>query len=375
MPDPYHGARGGHPGDQQKGSWRPAAASGKTAPVIAPAHGTPLVSLLMPVRDAEATLPACLESIRRQRGPSWECVAVDDGSSDGSAACLARAQAEDPRFRTLSQGPSGIVAALQHGLRHCRGEYVARMDADDVMLSRRLALQVRALAEQPELAGVGCHVRLFPRGPELAGRRLYEAWLNSLRSPHDVARDAFVECPLAHPTFMLRRSILERHGYRDQGWPEDYDLLLRLLADGLKLGVVPQRLLCWRDGASRLSRTSSTYAIDRFTACKAHYLAHGLLQQADRYVLWGYGNTGRLLARALLPHGKRPSVIIEVHPRRLGQRILGVPVVSPAELPRIMSERRIPIVASVARAGPRAEVRAMLDGFGYVELQDYVCAA
>jgi glycosyltransferase involved in cell wall biosynthesis len=338
-------------------------------------RSTPLVSLLVPVRDAEATLPACLESIRRQRGPSWECVVVDDGSIDGSSARLAEVQAADARFRVLSQPPSGIVAALQHGLRHCRGEYVARMDADDLMLSRRLELQVCALEDDSELAGVGCHVRVFPRGSELAGRRLYEAWLNSLRSPRDVARAAFIECPLAHPTFMLRRSILDRYGYRDPGWPEDYDLVLRLLGDGLKLGVVPRRLLCWRDGASRLSRTSSTYAIDRFTACKAHYLARGLLQHGDEYVLWGYGNTGRELARALLPHGKRPSAIIEVHPGRLGQRILGVRVVSPAELPALMRQRRVPIVASVARAAPRAEVRAMLDGFGYVELQDYVCAA
>ncbi len=335
----------------------------------------PVVSLLMPVRDAESTLPVCLESIRRQRGPSWECVAADDGSTDASAACLERAAASDPRFRVLPQPPSGIVAALQHGLRHCRGQYVARMDADDVMLRRRLALQARALADDPELAGVGCHVRLFPRGPELAGRRPYEAWLNSLQSARDVARDAFVECPLAHPTFMLRRAVLERYGYRDAGWPEDYDLLLRLLGDGLKLGVVPQRLLCWRDGASRLSRTSSTYAIDRFTACKAHYLARSLLRQGDEYMLWGYGSTGRLLARALLQHGKRPSAIIEVHPGRMGQRILGVRVSSPAELPRLMRERRVPIVASVARAGPRAEVRATLDGFGFVELIDYVCAA
>ena len=59
----------------------------------------------------------------------------------------------------------------------------------------------------------------------------------------------------------------------------------------------------------------------------------------------------------------------------MGQRILGVRVVSPAELPRLMRERWVPIVASVARAGPRAEVRATLDGFGFVELVDYVCAA
>lgn len=342
-----------------------------------PALRAPLVSILLPVRDAEATLPACLESIRRQRGPSWECVAVDDGSRDGSAACLARMAAGDARFRVVTQAPSGIVAALERGLEHCRGTFVARMDADDVMLARRLARQVAALEAEPDLAGVGCHVRIFPRprGAVELGRREYERWLNSLCTADDVARDAFVECPIAHPTLMLRRAVLEGHRYRDAGWPEDYDLVLRLLGAGLRLGMVPERLLCWRDGASRLSRTSPTYAIERFVRCKAHYLARGLLRDLSGYILWGYGKTGRELARALLERGKRPQAIIELHPGRIGQRILGAPVVTPPALPELLRAAPMPVVVSVARPGPRAEVRAALSGFGLVDGNDYICAA
>jgi len=340
-------------------------------------EGTPLVSILMPVRDAEATLPACLASIERQRGPSWECVAVDDGSSDGSAACLLRAAAADARFRVFRQPASGIVPALERGLEQCRGTFVARMDADDVMLARRLARQVAALEAEPGLAGVGCHVRIFPRqrADAALGRREYEGWLNSLRTADDVARDAFVECPLAHPTLMLRRRVLEQHRYRDAGWPEDYDLVLRLLGAGLRLGVVPERLLCWRDGKSRLSRTSPTYAIERFVRCKAHYLARGLLREAPGYILWGYGKTGRELARALLAQGQRPHAIIELHPGRIGQRILGAPVMTPLALPELVRRTRLPIVVSVARPGPRAQVRGALAAFGLVEGADYVCAA
>jgi glycosyltransferase involved in cell wall biosynthesis len=335
----------------------------------------PLVSILMPVRDAAQTLPACLASIRRQRGPSWECVAVDDGSCDGSAALLAAAASDDARFRVLSQPASGIVAALTRGLGECRGSYVARMDADDVMLARRLERQVAALSAAPQLAGVGCHVRLFPRTRALAGRRPYESWLNSLRDENDVARDAFVECPLAHPSLMLRTALLARYGYRDAGWPEDYDLVLRLLADGLALGVVPERLLCWRDGQSRLSRTSVTYALERFTECKAHFLARGFLRHGPSYILWGYGDTGRCLARALARHGKLPHAIIELHPGRIGQRILGAPVLHPAGLAALRQRLPLPIVVSVARAGPRREVRGALDALACVELTDYVCAA
>ncbi len=336
----------------------------------------PRVSVLMPVQNAEATLAQCLGSIRRQRGVDWECIAVDDGSTDASRSCLARAAALDPRVRVVSQPAAGIVAALNHGLTLCRGEYVARMDADDIMHRDRLRLQALALDMAPSLAGVGCHVRIFPRGQLLAGRREYEHWLNSLGSPTDVLRDAWVECPLAHPSLMLRRTLWGQYPYREQGWPEDYDLVLRLLGDGHSLGVVPRRLLCWRDGSRRLSRVSKAYSIDRFTACKAHFLARSQLARHDRYILWGYGKTGRNLARALAAHGKHPIAIIEVHSGRVGQRILGVPVISPADLGAFYAQAGpFPIIASVARPGPRGEVRAALDRLGLVELRDYVCAA
>jgi GT2 family glycosyltransferase len=337
---------------------------------------TPLISVLLPVHDAAATLALSLESIRRQRGARWEIIAVDDGSSDGSLACLRSAAALDPRVRVLERQHAGIVASLNAGLAECQGKYVARMDADDVMLSDRLRSQAEALERDESLAGVGCHVRIFPRSAPSAGRRPYEAWLNSLQNAAQVRRDAFVECPLAHPSWMLRRSLFERYPYHARHWPEDYDLLLRLLGDGHALGVVPRRLLLWRDGAQRLSRTSPDYALERFTACKAHFLAHGALARQTRYVLWGYGKTGRTLARALAEHGKHPCAIVEVHPRRVGQTIQGAPVIAPAELPRVSAPGAGPfIIASVARPGPRAEVRQALAALGFQELRDYVCAA
>ena len=332
----------------------------------------PGISVLLPVRDAEATLPACLRSIARQSEPAFECVIVDDGSRDRSrelASCFA---ARDPRFRLLARGPEGLVAALTAGLAACRGALVARMDADDLMHRERLALQRRALEADPGLAAVGCHARLFPRAGLSDGMRAYEAWLRSLRSEADVARDLYVECPLAHPTWLVRREAFASLPYRDRGWPEDYDWLLRAARHGLRLGIVPRRLLAWRTGHARLSRRDPSYALERFTACKAHHLARGFLTGCERYVLWGYGHTGRALRRALAAEGREPSHVVELHPGRLGNRILGAPVVPPAAL-RDLPRR--PIVVSVAGPGPRAEIRANLAALGFRERQDYVCAA
>jgi hypothetical protein len=202
--------------------------------------------------------------------------------------------------------------------------------------------------------------------------REYERWLCSIDSADRVRAEAFVECPVAHPTLVIRSELLKEMRYRDRDWPEDYDLILRLLAAGSEIAVLPRRLLCWRDGPGRLSRSSPTYAIERFTACKAAFLAEGFLTDSTEYVLWGYGGTGKELRRALLEHGRRPSHIVELHPGRLGTRIHGAPVIPPDALETL---RDRPIVVSVAGAGPRQEIRGDLRRMGFREGVDYLCAA
>jgi len=333
---------------------------------------TPAVSVLLPVRDAEATLGASLRSVARQSERRFECVVVDDGSRDASLALAREQAARDPRFRVVAAPREGLVAALRAGLAHCHAPRVARMDADDWMHRERLAAQVAALKADPTLSGVGCHVRCFPRREVGPGLRAYETWLRSIDSPWRVRQEAFVECPLAHPTWMIRRDVLEAFAYRDAGWPEDYDLLLRLLGDGHRIGVVPRRLLGWRVHEARLSRTSPVYADARFTDCKAAHLAAGFLAGAASYLLWGYGATGRTLARALETHGRRLAAIVEIHPRRIGRTIRGAPVISRHALG---APRGIPLVASVAGAESRALIRAELARLGWRECVDYVCAA
>jgi len=317
-------------------------------------------------------LAACLRSTLRQTEKNWECVVVDDGSSDGTLACARGFARADGRFVVVAREHEGLVATLNAGLRRCRGRYVARMDADDLMHSRRLEEQADLLDRDETLAAAGCHVRVFPRNGMTDGYRAYERWLNGVDSPEAVRREAFVECPVAHPSLVVRRERLLAEGYRERGWPEDYDLILRLLSSGRRIGVVPRRRLLWRDGPDRLSRTDPSYAIERFTACKASFLAESFLARSERYILWGYGGTGRSLRRELERLGKTPEYIVEMHPRRLGNRIHGALVVPPDELRRIP---RLPLVVSVAGEGPRELIRAALARLDFEETRDFVCAA
>jgi glycosyltransferase involved in cell wall biosynthesis len=332
----------------------------------------PRVSILLPVRDPQHYLEACLHSIRRQSLTDWECVVVDDGSGPEAREWLRRATTGDPRLTVVRTEPRGLVAALNTGLEHCRAPWVARMDHDDWMHRHRLRDQLRLLQDHPDWVGAGCHVRSFPRPGAGPGRIEYERWLNAIDSAETVRREAFVECPLAHPTWCIRREVLSSLGYRDPGWPEDYDLFLRLWRSDAVLGVLPRRRLGWRDHPARLTHTSSRYSIDRFRACKAHHLARSFLAAADRYILWGYGGTGRGLRRELERQGKLAARIVEVHPGRLGNRIHGAPVIPPESLPAVPA---LPIVVSVAGAEARTNIRRALSRMSYVELRDYICAA
>jgi len=332
----------------------------------------PRVSLLLPAFDAEKTLGAALESVRRQTEPRFECVIVDDGSRDETRNVARDFVRKDERFSLLERDHEGVVATLNAGLVECRGRFVARMDADDIMHPCRLAEQLELLGAEPGLAGVGCHVRVFPRSSLSDGLRAYESWLESIDSPARVRAEAFVECPLAHPTLLVRREVLDQFRYRDRGWPEDYDLILRLLLAGHELGVLDKPLLYWRDTPTRQMRTSPRCRSERITACKAAFLADSLLKNAERYLLWGYGGTGKALSRALASCGKHPSFIVELHPGRIGQSIAGARVIAPEEL---KSVPRHPLIVSVAGERARAVIREQLCALGFREGRDYLCAA
>jgi len=330
------------------------------------------ISVLLPCRNAATHLAEALDSLRAQTFGDYEILAVDDASTDTTASILSARSATEPRLRVLSGVGQGIVAALNVAVAAARGELLARMDADDVAEPARFARQVAMLDGSPDLAGCGTAVRYFPRSQVRDGALEYERWLNSLSSPDAVFRDRFVECPLAHPTLLLRRRAFEQAGgYRDAGWPEDYDLVLRLLGGGQQLGKVPEVLLHWRDRPDRLSRTDTRYTQDAFLRCKLHYLTP-LLEQHDGVVVWGAGPVGKSFARALIAQGTKLRAFVDLDPRKIGQTTHGAPVIHPD---RINDYRGAFALVAVAGAKARAEIRASLGIAGWREGEEYVAVA
>jgi glycosyltransferase involved in cell wall biosynthesis len=329
----------------------------------------PAVSVVLPVRNGGAWLPEAVESILRQTLADFELLLVDDHSEDDAIGCLDR---RDKRLRILPAMGRGVVAAFNTGLRRADGAFVARMDADDISLPQRLESQRQYLLEHHDVDICGGCFKFFGEEAIGGGNRRYQDWQNALRSPEDIHRQIFVESPIANPSLFARREAIEQLGsYRDTNWPEDYDLLLRADAAGMKMGKPEEVLLRWREHEGRLTRIDSRYALNKFQAAKAHYLARHRLGEAP-VILWGAGPSGRLMHDLLIEEGVRINGFLDVHPRRIGGKKRDLPVWPIKHAGNVVDEM---ILVAVGAAGARDEIRAFLNELGRREGSDYLFVA
>jgi glycosyltransferase involved in cell wall biosynthesis len=331
------------------------------------------VAVVLPVRDGAAHLPECIASLEGQTLEDVEFMVVDDGSADATPEILEAWARGDPRVRVLRQPRVGLVAALERARAAASAPVLARMDHDDVALPDRLAAQLERLDAAPDVVLCGCGVEYVSSTRLGDGALRYQTWLNSLVAPADIERDLFVECPLAHPTFMVRAPALAAvGGYRDRGWPEDYDLVLRLWEAGGRFAKVPEVLLRWRDRPDRLSRTAAAYTPEAFRRCKVDALARTLLRGRDGVVVWGAGPTGKAFARTLTDAGCGVRAFVDLDPRKIGQRVHGAPVVDPGE---VGAFRGSFCVAAVGQEGAREQIRRELVATGWREMVDFCAVA
>lgn len=333
----------------------------------------PPLSVLLPVRNGASFLREALESLERQTFSDFQVTAVDDGSTDATGEILREASGRDRRIHVLTQEPKGIVAALELARSRSRSTFLARMDADDVALADRFQRQLDMMGADRRIVACGTRVAYFPPEAVRDGARRYERWINGLITHDGMERDLFVECPIPHPTLLLRADAVEVvGGYRDLGWPEDYDLVFRLWEGGGRFGKVPEILLRWREGDGRLSRNHGAYSEDSFRRCKVHFLLRSHLDRGRGVVVWGAGPVGKAFARELLRQGGTLVAFVDLDPRKVGQEVYGVPVISPEEVNRYRGRF---CVAGVGQEGARQEIREALAAAGWKELTDFVAVA
>lgn len=335
----------------------------------------PLVSVVMPARNAAATVARAVTSVQGQTFRDWELVALDDGSKDATRFILIEMAQLDPRIRVL-RTKSGIAGALNAGIAAAASEFIARMDADDEMAPERLAKQVAFLQANPDVGVVGSRVEFGGDPAKAAGYALHVEWVNSLLTSEEITLNRFVESPFAHPSVMFRRHLVYDHGnYRDGDFPEDYELWLRWMDVNVKMAKLPDTLLTWHDLPNRASRTDPRYSPEAFYKLKAFWLAEWLKREIElpRTIwIWGAGKPTRQRAAHLTEHGVKIAGYVDIDAKKTGKRVGGVPVVAPADLPP--REQNF-VLGYVGVRGARDYIRTQLLATGRAEGRDFLMCA
>ncbi|WFB36290.1 glycosyltransferase family 2 protein [Kiritimatiellota bacterium B12222] len=322
-----------------------------------------LVSIVLPFYNAASTLSVAVSSILAQTMSEWELLLVDDGSSDGSSEQAKAFAEKDARIRLISLPHGGIVSALNAGCDLAQGAFIARMDADDYCVPTRLVKQVAYLQSHPEVGVVGCQVAFGGDRVQHAGYAAHVDWMNELLTPDEHFQNRFVDAPVAHPSVMWRKGMAE--GYREGAFPEDFELWLRWMDEGVLFAKLPEVLMTWNDLPDRLSRQEDRYAPDAFYRIKCQYLNKVLPD--DRPIwLWGAGRVSRRRFSGL----DRLEGYVDVDPKKFGQRLEGVPVQNYRELPENAF-----VLSGVANRGVRNKIQAYLQSTGRVSVRDYYLCA
>jgi glycosyltransferase involved in cell wall biosynthesis len=216
---------------------------------------SPTISVVIPAYNAEQYLRAAVESVLAQTYRDFECIVVDDGSTDQTPAIIADLATHDSRVRPLSVPHGGIVAALNAGIEAARADLIARMDGDDLCLPHRFARQLEHFRQDPGCVAVGARTLLIdPYDSPL--------WETDQPLESDQIEASLLRgngLAICHPVVMMRkRAVNKAGGYLAKyQWVEDLDLFLRLAEIG-RLANVPEVLLHYRQHFGSVNKHKAT---------------------------------------------------------------------------------------------------------------------
>ncbi len=283
----------------------------------------PLVSIVIPFKNTAAFIKACLQSICKQTYENWEVIAVNDHSTDNSKELVSEFCQRDIRFFQFNNTGHGIIPALQKAYAHSKGQFITRMDADDIMHPNKLQIMVDALLQHGEKHLAIGQVSYFSEQGINDGYKRYERWLNQLTIKGNNYTDIYKECVIPSPCWMVYREDFDACGaFNSTRYPEDYDLCFRFYKNKLKCIPCNHILHYWRDYQTRTSRTSPHYAQNYFLDIKLHYFLQLDRDTEKPLVIWGAGNKGKNIAKSLLEKGLHFHWLCD-NPKKIGKDIYG----------------------------------------------------
>lgn len=251
----------------------------------------PLVTVLMSVYNGQKYLREAIESTLNQTFGDFEFLIINDASSDNSREIIL--SYPDSRIHLVDNPENiGLTRSLNKGLELARGEYIARMDADDVSIPERLEKQVRFMEENPDIAVLGSWAWVIDENNRIT------AELRTLTDFDTLFIEIFFSNPLVHSSTLMRTAFIKKIGGYDEKFErtQDYDLWVRVLANGGKVLNVPEFLIKYRNHLENISTKKFKQQED---------LAQLAIQNAYRLILKHEVNPNNIsLIRKCLLQGK-----------------------------------------------------------------------
>ena len=311
----------------------------------------PLISILIPFKNTEGFIADCLDSVLNQTYENWEMVIVDDGSTDNSYNIVSAYAEEDQRIRLLKNSGNGIIEALRLAFEKSSGNYITRMDSDDVMPENKLDVLLNNLLNHGKNHVATGLVAYFSEHGISDGYKKYEDWLNLLTKTGSNYSEIYKECVIASPCWMLHREdLLAIDAFQPNRYPEDYDLTFRFYKAGYKIIPSNEILHFWRDYQTRTSRTHSNYDENTFLDIKLHYFLELDFDASRPLVVWGAGLKGKTIAKNLVEKGI-PFEWICDNPKKIGKAIYEQKLKPFTDLEKINHPQSIVTVAN-----PQAQI-------------------
>uniref|UniRef100_F4C876 Glycosyl transferase family 2 n=1 Tax=Sphingobacterium sp. (strain 21) TaxID=743722 RepID=F4C876_SPHS2 len=241
----------------------------------------PLVSVILPCYNTERHIAEALRSIMQQDYKNLEIIVLDDHSSDGSWEIIQNLAAQDSRIRAVrNERNLQLIQTLNKGIQLARGQYIARMDADDISEPSRISTQIAYLKQHEEVDMVATCASYISETGFVLGRLNFHGCYNALSA----AFVSMFDCPFLHPSIVIKGDLLRASGYPDQPEMhhiEDYALWIQLIQARHRLEIIPEKLMRYRISYRGVSQSNSKEQFSRGLAVATQYILNSLGLQAD----------------------------------------------------------------------------------------------
>ncbi|GAA4885499.1 glycosyltransferase [Flaviramulus aquimarinus] len=329
----------------------------------------PLISILIPFKNTTAFISNCLLSIQNQTYTNWELLIIDDASTDNSYTIVKQFAEHDNRIKLIKNSGNGIIDALQLAFSKSKGEFITRMDSDDIMYPKKLeVLSTNLLKFGKQHIAIGL-VNYFSEEGIKEGYKSYEIWLNELTKSGNNYSEIYKECVIPSPCWMIHREdLMTCNAFNPDRYPEDYDLAFRFYKHQFKCIPCDTVLHDWRDYSYRTSRTHVNYAKNHFIDLKLHYFLELDYNPNKTLVVWGAGNKGKSIAKALIKRDI-PFEWICDNPNKIGRDIYGN-ILKPFSYLKTLKNPQS--IITVANKNSQKEIKSYVNKLEMKAIDDYV---